>query len=220
MSQELISRIKASNENDVDNGLAGWVCRACHGSKKLFATTRPSRPIKAHQPAVEPTKRTTSDSQSLPLRLPPTKQDPSVKVLKYKQSTARVTDHNKRHEYTPTPSHIPGITGNTAKMDDVSRVNATAEISHTRALPASPDPSHQALRVDLQHVHRPSLQEKSIGGSCAGSPFATNKTRRISPVTHKPSSSKGPIRTQTSGEVDVRRLSKVTTTSFGIPVII
>ncbi|KAF7985537.1 hypothetical protein HWV62_3777 [Athelia sp. TMB] len=56
MTFELIAMIKATNENDIDNGLDGWVCQKCRGNAQDSAASMcPSRTSTAASHPVSPT---------------------------------------------------------------------------------------------------------------------------------------------------------------------
>jgi hypothetical protein len=236
--QELIARVKASTENDVDNGLAGWVCRECLEGTGISRNIRPVEtpgPVTAQRPAVQPSNRTTSDSQSLPLRVPPAKKDSAAKVLKYKQTAARPLEHNKRPERIPSSrsdnasSSKPGSAANAARIGDVSRVNATTKklptldfqasrVPHTghvaeQARREHSDTSRQAPRVDLQHARRPSPQTKVTNDDRTGKPPGSSPV--ISSI-HQPPSSGGPVHSSQAQilAVDARKFLSVCLSPF------
>jgi hypothetical protein len=208
--------IRASTENDVDNGLAGWICRDCLGGTGIPLTTRPveaPRPVNVQRPAVQPLKHTTSDPQSLVSRLPPAKKDLAVKVLKYKQSISRPLD--KRSERMPSKhsshssSSTPMTTENAARTGDISRANAATKISPTLVSQASrvshaghvaeqarsedSSASRRVPHIDLQYTKRPPSQLNSRDDNSASKPLATSNATRSSTIisnAREPSSSR------------------------------
>lgn len=63
--EELIRRIKATNSNDVDNGLDGWVCRKC--TRKAAVGSGPSKPIVVAEGSKDPGFMSRGSESSVPV---------------------------------------------------------------------------------------------------------------------------------------------------------
>lgn len=133
--------IKATNANDIDNGLDGWVCRKCRRDASAPTSSVPSSrastsvPVPAPPPPrLSPPVATppVSINPSVPAKLAAdpsrAKRDPSSKVNKYKQSTVQKPPPEKvpKTEATADVS-LPVIAAETqpAKIDAIPKVTAS-----------------------------------------------------------------------------------------------
>ena len=87
---ELLTRVNATNANDVDNGLGGWICRKC--SRSLQPVPKPPAPVAlpavANKPFTQQSAFARPQAQSPDLAL--SKKFVAAPKLKYKQAAARM----------------------------------------------------------------------------------------------------------------------------------
>ncbi|KIM89389.1 hypothetical protein PILCRDRAFT_222937 [Piloderma croceum F 1598] len=187
---ELIARVRASTVNDVDNGLAGWICRGCLGGMGTSRKHRPaevSRPANLPQSAAQSSNSTTSDPQTLPSQLPPAKKDPPV--LKYKQSMVQKRPVSSRPSDRNNKS--PSTSGQTR-----------SETSSTLCQAPYPE--------DLRHIRPPSSRTISADDSRPGRVFPTQNATMNSTEVGSISESSSSVSGKVQGTVvDGGQLSKV-----------
>lgn len=133
---ELLTRVNATNVNDVDNGLDGWICRKC--SRSLQPIPKPAAPVMLPVAPNKPLIQQSAPERPRPQAQSDSEMSVTVPKLKYKQAVSRkpsVRSRTSSDDGQPSlftgPSEEATSTNQRASLQPASTVKVTNQLQTT-----------------------------------------------------------------------------------------